>query len=170
MSGSGNYSPCGCLHPLTQIHRIYCLLVQHRVGFPLAARPPLSSWEETVGGGGRVSPPPTPGVLGMPVAGIHTVAGICTLLPTGSLVHPGRRLGVCCPEDGEASAWGWVSRRWRAWFREGGRSGLRRWEESPALAALPFAEITSVVLLTEGQLLTPGKPALQEEVQARTGE
>lgn len=36
--------------------------------------------------------------------GIRTMAGVCTLLPIRSLVHPERSLGLCCPEDGGSSA------------------------------------------------------------------
>lgn len=34
----------------------------------------------------------------------HPYHAGCLLLPTASLIHPYRRLGVCCSEDGEASA------------------------------------------------------------------
>lgn len=60
MSGSGNYSPRGCLHPLTQIHRIYCLLVQHRVGFPISSQTTSFKLGRNCGGWGQSFPPTHP--------------------------------------------------------------------------------------------------------------
>lgn len=70
MSGSGNYSPRGCLYPLAQTHKIYCLLVQSRSVFPLAATPVLSSGGERNCGAGRGCPR----IVAMPATSIHTMA------------------------------------------------------------------------------------------------
>lgn len=102
MSGSGNYNPHGCLHPLTQTHKIYCLLAQHGSVFPLAVRSDLSSCE------GVEACQRGPGVTVMPLSG--------TVVTSSVYLHRKHRVWEAVVMRLErAQLWARVSRYWGTW-------------------------------------------------------